>query len=124
MQGVASCLLPSAYCLLLCRQRTGMKGAGVVNGVRAFFNVADDAVLIDHEGNAVGEKAGEIEDTVSLGHLLISVTQQRETRGGFLGKLAVTLLAVETDPQHLRACRFKLGDITLIRPDLSRSPGC
>jgi hypothetical protein len=101
-----------------------MKGARGINGVRTFVDVANHAVLIDHKGDAVGEEMSEIQDTVSLGHLLIGVTQQRETRGGFLGKFAVPLLAVETDPQNLRACRFKLGDITLIRPDLSRSPGC
>ena len=98
-----------------------MKGARGINGVGTFVDVANDAVLVDHKGDAVGKEAGEAEDTVSLGHLLIGVTQQWETRGGFLGKSAVPLLAVETDPQHLRACRFKLGDITLIRLDLLRS---
>ena len=100
-----------------------MKGARGINGVGTFVDVANDAVLVDHKGDAVGKEAGEAEDTVSLGHLLIGVTQQWETRGGFLGKSAVPLLAVETDPQHLRACRFKLGDITLIRLDLFRSTG-
>ena len=85
--------------------------------------MANDAVLIDHEGDAVGEEASKIEDSVSLGYLFLSVTQQRETRTGFLGKLAVPVLAVEADPQHLRARGLELGDITLIRLDLFRSTG-
>ena len=80
--------------------------------------MANDAVFIDYEGDAVGEEASEAEDSVSFGYLLFGVAQKGETRAGFLGELAVPFLAVEADPQHLRARGFELGDITLIRLNL------
>jgi hypothetical protein len=60
--------------------------------------VADDAVFVDHESDAVGEKASEAENPVSPGHLLLGVTQEREARAGLLGELAVSFLAIETNP--------------------------
>jgi len=118
---VVYCLLLSAYCLLFSGQVARLNGARGINGIGAFVDVANDAVLIDHEGDAVGEEAGEVENPVGLSHVLFGVTQQRETRAGLGGKLAVPLLAVEADPQHLRARGLELGDITLIRLDLFRS---
>ena len=85
--------------------------------------MANDAVFIDDEGDAVGEEVSEAEDPVSLGDLLIGVAQQRKACASFLGELAVPLLAVEADSQHLRARGLELGDITLIRLDLFRSTG-
>src|SRR5208283_3630258 len=87
----------------------------------AFVDVANDAVFIDHEGDSIGKEASEVENTISLGHLLFGVTQERESRAGLGGELAVPVLAVEADSQHLRARRLELGDITLIRLDLFRS---
>ncbi len=84
----------------------------------AFVDVADDVLLVNHEGDAVGKQASEIEDSVSLSHLLFGVAQQRKARAGFLSKLAVSFLVVETDPQDLRARGLELGDISLIRSDL------
>jgi hypothetical protein len=86
--------------------------------------MADNAIPIDHEGHAVGKEASEAEDTVRFGDFLFGVAQERESGAGFLGKLAVPFLAVEADPQHLRARGLELGDITLIRLDLFRSTGC
>jgi hypothetical protein len=86
--------------------------------------VANDAVFVDHKRNAVGKEAGEIEDTASLGHLLLGVGKQWKCGAGFFSKLAVPFLAVEADPQNLCACGLELGDITLIRLDLFRSTGC
>jgi len=40
-----------------------------------------------------------------------------------VSELAVPLLIIQTDPQHLRARSFEFGDITLIRLDLRRSTG-
>ena len=57
------------------REWTGLQGAGGIDRVGPFIDVANDAVLIDHEGDAVGKEASEIEDTVSLGHLLFGVAQ-------------------------------------------------
>ena len=85
--------------------------------------MADDAVFINHEGDAVGKEAGEAKDSIRLGNLLLGVAQKREARPGFFGELAVPILTVETDAQHLRARSLKLGDITLIRLDLLRSTG-
>ncbi len=113
--------LPTGHSLLFSRQCTGLHGAGGINGIGAFVDVANDAVFIDHEGDAVGKKVGEIEDTVGLGDFFPGVTQEGESGSGFLGKLAVSFLAVETDPQHLRARSLELGDITLIRLHLFRS---
>ena len=64
----------------------------------ALVDVADDAVLVDHESDSVGEKAGEAENPVSLGHLLLRVAQQWEAGAGLLGELAVSFLAIETNP--------------------------
>lgn len=93
-----SCLLPTAYCLLFSGKGTSLKSARGINGIGAFVNVANDAVFVDHESDAVGEKASETEDTVRLGHFLFGVAQEGETRSGLLGKLAVSFLAIETNP--------------------------
>jgi len=85
--------------------------------------VANDAAFVNHKRNAVGKETGEIEDTVSFGHLLFGVGKQRKRGAGFLGELAVPVWGVEADPQHLRARSFEPGDITLIRLDLFRSTG-
>lgn len=105
------------------REWTGLQGAGGIDRVGPFINVADDAVRIDHEGDAVGKEVSEIEDTVSFGDYLFSIAQERERRAGFLGKLTVPFLAIEADPQHLCTRGLELGDITLIRLDLFRSTG-
>jgi len=52
-----------------------MQGARVFDGVRVFFNVADDAVLIDHEGDAIGKEAGEAQDAVGFGNCFVRVAQ-------------------------------------------------
>jgi len=85
--------------------------------------VPDDAVFVDHEGDAVGEKAGDVENPVSFGHLLLGVTQEREARASLLGELAVSFLAIETNPQDLGARGFELGDIRPIRLYLPGSTG-
>jgi len=113
----------TAHSLLLSRQAARLNGARGINGIGAFIDVANDAVFVDHKRNAIGKEAGEIEDTVSLGHLLFGVGKQWKRGAGFLGKLAVPVLAVEADPQNLRARSFEPGDITLIRLDLFRSTG-
>ena len=88
----------SAFCLLLSGQGASLKGAGGVERGRALVDVADDAVFVDHESDSVGEKAGEAENPVSLGHLLLRVAQQWEAGAGLLGELAVSFLAIETNP--------------------------
>ena len=98
-----------------------MKGARVVNGVRAFFNVADDSVLVDYESNAIGKQAGKAQDAVSFGDNFISVAKQRKAGASFFGKLAVPLLSVKTDAQNLRASGLEFGDIRLISLDLASS---
>jgi hypothetical protein len=100
-----------------------MKGAGVVNGIGAFFNVADCAVLVDHESDAVGKQAGEAQDAISFRDHFIGVAKQREAGAGFFGKLAVSLLGVKADSQNLRASGLKFGDIRLISLDLASSTG-
>ncbi len=100
-----------------------MNGACGVDRVRPFVDVANDAILIDDEGDAIGKEASEAENAVSLGHLLLGVAQQRETRSRLFGKLAVPVLTIETNPQHLRPRGFELGYITLIRLNLFRSTG-
>ena len=85
--------------------------------------MANDARLVDHKGDAVGEKAGEVQYAISFGHLLPGVAQKRKARTGFLGEFAVSLLAVDTNPHYLGARGLKPGDITLIRLDLFGSTG-
>ena len=82
LQNRSALPLPSAYCFL--GRRAGLNGARGINGVGAFVDVANDAVFIDHEGDAVGKEAGEAENPVSLGHLLFGVAQQRESSRRFL----------------------------------------
>ena len=98
-----------------------MKRARVLNGVTALFDVADDAVFIDHEGDAVGKEAGEAEDTVGLCDNLVSVAQQGKAGAGIVGKLAVSLLGIKADAQNLRAGGLEFGDIRLISLDLAGS---
>jgi hypothetical protein len=45
----------------------------MVNGVVTLFNVADDAVLIDHERDAVGKEAGKAKNAVGFGDLFVGV---------------------------------------------------
>jgi hypothetical protein len=97
-----------------------MRGRGVERG-GAFVDMPNVAVFVDHEGDTVGEEASEGENSVSLGHFLFGVAQERKTRARLLGKSAVSFLAVEADPQHLRARGFELGDISLIRLYFLRS---
>ncbi len=85
--------------------------------------MSNDSTLIDYEGHSVREKVGETEDAVSLGDSFVGITKQRKTGAGLLSKLAVPVLVIQTDPQHLRARSFEFGDITLIRLDLRRSTG-
>src|ERR1035437_9167269 len=98
-----------------------MKGAGVVNGVPAFFNVADDSFFIDHKGDAVGEQAGKAQDAVGFGDYFIGIAKQGKAGAGFFGELAVSLLSVKTDAQNLRAGGLEFGDIRLISLDLASS---
>jgi hypothetical protein len=111
----------TAFCLLLFRQAAGLKGAGGIDGIGAFIDVANDAVFIDHKRDAVRKQAGEVEDSVRLRDLLLGVRQQRKAGAGLSRELAIPLLGVETYAQNLRARGLKLGDITLIRLDLLRS---
>lgn len=99
-----------------------MRVRGVERG-GALVDIPNDAVFADHECDAVGKEASEAENSVSLGHFLFGVAQERKTRARLLSKFAVPFLAVEADPQHLGARGFELGDIRLIRLDLSGSAG-
>ena len=83
--------------------------------------MANDAVFIDDEGDAVGEEVSEAEDPVSLGDLLIGVAQQRKAGAGFFGELAVPFLGIKTDAQNLCAGGLEFGDIRLISLDLASS---
>jgi hypothetical protein len=60
--------------------------------------MANDAVFVDHESDAVGKEVSEIEDTVRPGHFLFGVAQEGEARPGLLSELAVSFLAIETNP--------------------------
>jgi hypothetical protein len=110
-----------AFCLQLSWQDTGLACTRRINRIRAFIDVADSAFFIDYERNAVGKKVSETENSVSLGHLLLGVTQQRKSRACRLGEFAIHFLTVEADPQHLGARGFELGDFILKRLDLLRS---
>ncbi len=98
-----------------------MKRARVLNGVITLFNVADDAVLVDHKGDAIGKEAGEAQHAVGFGNHLVSIGQQREAGAGVIGELAVPLLGVNADAQNLRAGGLEFGDIRLISLDLAGS---
>ena len=100
-----------------------MNGAGRIDGVSAFLNMANDAVFINYKGDAIGEEASEVQNAISLGDFLFGVAQQRECRPGFLREFAVPVLVVEADSQHLRTRGLEFGDITLIRLDLPASTG-
>jgi hypothetical protein len=95
----------------------------VVNRIGAFFDMANQAVLIDHKSDAVGEEAGEAEDAVGFGNYLVCVAQQRKAGAGVFRELAVPLLSVEANAQNLRAGGLEFGDIRLISLDLARSTG-
>ncbi len=94
-----------------------------VHSIGAFFDVLDNSVPVDHEGDAIGKEVREIQNSVGLGNTLFRITQQRKACAGLSGKFAVSFLAVEADAQHLHPPSFEPGDITLIRLDLLRSTG-
>ena len=94
----------------------------MLDRVTVLFNVADDAVFIDHESDAVGKQAGEIQNPVGFGHYFVRIAQQRKAGAGIFRELAIPLLGVETDSQNLRARRLKFGDIRLISFYLASSP--
>ena len=85
--------------------------------------MANDALLVDHEGHAVREQAGEIQDAIGFGSGLFRVAQQRERRAQLLRELAIGFGRVDADSQDLRFSRVELGDISLIRLQLRGSTG-
>ena len=93
----------------------------MINGFRAFFDMADDSVFIDHERDAVGEQAGETQNAVGFGDDLIGVAKQGKAGAGFFGELAVPFLGIKTDAQNLCAGGLEFGDIRLISLDLASS---
>lgn len=54
------CLLPSTYSLRFRRKRTGLKRARGIKRIGTFVDTANDAVLINHEGHAIGKQVREI----------------------------------------------------------------
>lgn len=83
--------------------------------------MADDAILIDHESDAIGKQAGEAQDAVGFGNYFVRIAQQRKACAGFFRELAVPFRRVEADAQNLRAGGLKFGDIRLISLDLASS---
>ena len=99
-----------------------MRAAGV-NGVAAFDDLADDSLLVDHEGDAVRPAENGDEDVIGFGDALVLVAQDGELDAEGFGEGFVLFPTVNTDADHLRARRFELGDISLIRLNLFRSAG-
>ena len=98
-----------------------MQRARGIDGARTLFDMANDAVFVDNEGDAIGEQACEVEHAVRPGHLFIGVTEQGKAGLGLVGEPAIALRAIDADPQNLCICCLEFGDITLIRPDFGRS---
>jgi hypothetical protein len=98
-----------------------MERARVVDGVIVLINVADNAVFIDHKGHSVGKQAGEAQNAVGFGYDFVGVAKQGEAGAGLFRELAIPLLGIKADAQHLCAGGLKFGDITLISLDLASS---
>lgn len=94
-----------------------------VNGLGTLNDLADYTLLVDHERCAVGQSDKWKKNSIGAGDGLIFVSENRKAQAERLGELSVPLAAAHADAQHLRARCFKLGDISLIRPELARSTG-
>jgi hypothetical protein len=92
-----------------------------VDGLVAFDDLADHALLVDHKGDAVGEADERNEHVVPAGDNLLFITEDGERDAEGRGEGFVLLAAVYANANDLRAGLFELGDITLIRLEFARS---
>ena len=82
----------------LMRQDVARVGsAGWIDGHVAFVDVADDAVLVDHECGAIAEALRLVEDSIGLHYCALEIAEQRKGDLNLFGKLAVGGNAVNTD---------------------------
>ena len=95
-----------------------------VGGLSASVDVPDRAVLVDHEGGALGEPDDRHQDAVLPRNGLPLVTQDRKRDAERFGEGLVPGLAVHADSDHLRSRLLEPGDISLIRLELSGSTRC
>lgn len=95
--------------------------ASGIDGVTAFDDLADHALLVDHEGDAVRPAENGDEDVVGFGNALVFVAEDGELDAEGFCKSFVLGAAINADAEDLRAGRFELGDISLIRLQLARS---
>ena len=92
-----------------------------VDGVAAFDDLPDDSLLVDHKRVAVREAEDGNKDIIGARDGLAFVAEDGELDAQGFRKSLVFLAAVHADANHLRAGRFELGDISLIRLQLARS---
>ena len=111
----------SSHRLLLLQHAARLNGAAGVDGVATFDDLPEGSLLVDHEGDAVGEAGEGNQDVVLAGDGFQFITEDREGNAKGCGKGFVLLAAVHANAENLRAGRFELGDISLIRLELARS---
>lgn len=96
---------------------------GGVHGLIALVDMSDYAPAVDYKGDAISEEMGKAENSISSCGGLLRIAQEGKSGADFPSKLLVSLSTVDADAENLRACGFKLGNITLIRLELPRSAG-
>jgi|GEM_PF-7118574 len=118
-----ACLTGIAFCLLLADQPTHLVSARGVDSCATLDDLTDDALAIDHEGDAVGIAEDGDKDAVLAGDgfWLVAEYGKRDPEG--FGEGFVLFAAIDADAEHLCPRGFELGDISLIRLQLARSAG-
>ena len=110
------------HLLLLVLQQTarGVRAAGV-EGFLIFLDVLDNAFLVHHKGDAIGEAVSVVQDPVVFRYDPLEIAQERESESLLFRKNFVGRGAVHADAQHLGVRLLEFGDISLIRLQLLRS---
>src|SRR5262247_4132189 len=116
--------------LFLLKQTARLESGGRINRCTAFFDVANDALLVDNESGARTEALGFVENAIVLNDLaLLEVAEKWEAQPlGFCGEFLRPMVerghAVHADAENLCFRVGEFGDISLIRLHLLRSaPG-
>jgi hypothetical protein len=108
---------------------TDRYGSVGIDGAVAFFDVADDAILIDDDVGALRPLVGFLLDVISLQdavggeHLVVHVAEKREINADLLGEGGIGSRTVHANAENFRIRSVDLtrGDSSLDRLKLFRS---
>ena len=99
----------------------GLVGARRIDGLVAFLDVGDLAVLVDHESGAVGDAELRDQHAILLRNLSHVVTDHGIAGVEFLFPVSQRWREIGADRYHLRFICIKFCDTRLVRGEFARS---